>query len=369
MVKEGKFHAWRKEKDVGIYRYTDAGYESKDADGNWVNYAQMPQDVSHLTDAQRERLIAELRGDIKVTTRDADDELGEFMPLPEVPPVEKWPFHQAPITEELMDTGDISDYKMLPMTDAIGRAFFLASRWKAANEARRHLGYNVNDSLQDVANLNGTVLAFREMVAQLKRLSRFRKLKDDDDRPSDAARLEVMRVTGILGTVDGSAIAIWSYAPARKRALIDLCIGDDCMDRGTYAEEKLIRVLSKEAKELGADTLWLRTRRTESGLVFVPKYFPKLGFTAVPKNEQEDEDWGDLFGSGVEVKEEIVEYVDGLKLWVSTRGLEHLLEAANEWCKEMGAVNVNEIAENKEDFADYLGDRISQEERDKLLRW
>lgn len=34
------------------------------------------------------------------------------------------------------------------------RAFFLAQRWKSANEGRRHLGYGVNTTINDVANMS-----------------------------------------------------------------------------------------------------------------------------------------------------------------------------------------------------------------------
>lgn len=369
-VKDGKIAHWKKESEVGIYRYTDGGYESKDKDGNWVNYAQMPQDVSHLTDEQRERLIKELKGEIKCSMEDGD--LENFRPMAQVPPLEKWPSHEVAISEELKATAeDLEHFRELEMSEDLGRAFFLAARWKGSNEARRHLGYNVNDEIEDVANMNGSVLALRCLVEQLKRLARFRKQQQDDDQPepSDANRLRALRITGILGTDKGSAMAMWFHVPARKRICIDLCIGDDCMDQGPKAEEMLLRCLAGKAAELGAESMWCRTRRTESGKIFAPKYFERLGFTAVPYEQQEEEEWETY--STLVIKEEVVENVAGLQLWMSTRNLDHHLEAANTWCFEMGADNLNEVVDNKKDLAEYLEetDSLTEEEKSRLLQY
>lgn len=364
LVKDGKMAHWKKEREVGIYRYTDGGYESKDENGNWVNYAQMPQDVSHLTDAQRERLIKELRGEVKVSMSDGDL---DFVPKAQVPPLEKWPFHEVAITDKLKATDEeLKDWRQLEMSDDLGRAFFLASRWKGSNEARRHLGYNVNDEIEDIANMNGSVLALRCLVEQLKRGARFRKQPHGQPEPSDANRLRNLRINGLLGTTKGSAMAMWMYSAEKRRVLIDICIGDDCMDQGPYAEETLIRHLATKGAQLGAVSIWCRTRRTESGRVFVPKYYPKLGFTAVPYDLQEEEEW-DV--TGLKMKKEIVETVPGLNLWMSTRQLERHMEAANTWCYEMGAADINEVAENKLGLIAYLGEELTEEERDRLLQY
>lgn len=354
---------------IGIYRYTDLGYESKDENGNWVNYAQMPQDVSHLTDAQRERLIKELRGEIKVGGL-SDGDLEGFTPLAKVPPLEKWPSHEVDVTEELKATEKVMEnYRELEMSEDLGRGFFLATRWKGSNEARRHLGYNVNDEIEDVANMNGSVLALRCLVEQIKRVVRFRKKLPNQPEPSDADRLRALRVTGILGTDQGSAIALWFLSPSGKRLCVDLCIGDDCMDRGPHAEEMLLRLLVKKAGELGAEKLWCRTRRTESGKVFVPKYMPRMGFTPVPIEQQEEEEWETVktFVDKVEVQENL----PGLGLWMSTRDLAHHMEAANAWCQEMGAADLNEVVENKEDLVEYLEENASltEEEKERLLQY
>jgi len=364
LVKNGKLNTWKKESEVGIYRYTDRGYESKNENGEWVDFAQMPQDVTHLTDAQRERLIKELSGEMTVSMS-ADDP--DFIPKPHVPPLEKWPFYSADITDDVIIADkELKEYRVLEMTEDLGRAFFLCSRWRNTNESRRSLGYNVNDSLEDVARLNSTVLALKSMDEQLKRAQRYRQREPDceEPEPSDAVRLKAIRSTALLGTQYGSALAMWVYNPLNKRASIDICVGDDSMDQGPYAEEMLLRYLFKVCKEIGAEKVWCRTRRTESGKVLVPKYFPKLGFTAVPVGEQDDEVWET---TTLEREEEIVEHVKGLQLWMSTRGLEKHLKAANEWCIEMGAADINEVAENKVDLADNLA--LSPDERDQLLAY
>lgn len=367
-VKYGKVQEWVPETDVGTYRFSKRGYESRDPDGNWVCHAQMPEDTSHLTDAQRERLILELRGQISFNLKDGIDEDG-FRPLPKVPPLEKWPFYRVDITDDVKAQKEqLDDYQQLQLTQDLPRAYFLANRWKTANESRRHLGYGVNTTINDVANMNGTVLGFKALVEQLKRTSKFRRRKDDDPMPSDADRLQKLQCTSLLGTAKGSSISLWSYNSKRKKLMIDLCLGDDCMDQGLYAEEMLLRYLILHAHELGAETVWCRSRRTESGKVFLPPSMRNLGFTAVPIEEQEEEEWESL---GVaEVKEEATEAVPGLKLWMTTRDLEDFLSAANDWCEEMGATDLNEVADNKYDLADFLEEKgLSAEQRLKLVQF
>jgi len=291
-----------------------------------------------------------------------------FKPLAKVPPLEKWPFHRVAITDELKATKEhLDDYKELEMTEDLSKAFFLGTRWKQSNEARRHLGYNVNDNIEDIANMNGSVLALKCLVDQLKRLAKFRKARPGEKEPSDANRLRELRMTGLLGTKKGSAIAMWLYNPASKRASIDIVIGDDCMDQGPRAEEMLLRFLALKASNLGADTLWCRTRRTESGRIFIPKCLSNLGFTAVPYDEQEEEEWEIL--NNLCDKKEVVENVPSLNLWMSTRGLERHMDAANAWCEEMGALDINEVVDNKEDLMDFIGDALTEEERERLLQY
>lgn len=368
LVKYGKVPEWVPETDVGTYRFSKRGYESRDPDGNWVCHAQMPEDTSHLTDAQRERLILELRGQISFNLSDGIDEDG-FRPLPKVPPLEKWPFYRVDITDDVKAQKEqLDDFQQLQLTEDLPRAYFLANRWKTANEARRHLGYGVNTTINDVANMNGTVLGFKALVEQLKRTSKFRRRKDDDPMPSDADRLQKLQCTSLLGTDKGSAISLWFYNSKRKKLMIDLCLGDDCMDQGLYAEEILLRCLISQGHEMGAETVWCRSRRTESGKVFLPPSMRNLGFTAVPIEEQEEEEWESL--GVVEQKEEATEAVPGLKLWMTTRDLEDFLAAANDWCEEMGATDLNEVADNKYDLADFLEEKgLTSEQRLKLVQY
>ena len=360
---------WVPEEDVGVYRFSLRGYESRGEDGKWVSHAQMPEDTSHLTDAQRERLILELRGQVNFNLSDGTDEDG-FRPLPKVPPLEKWPYYQVDVTEELQASEeDVANYQELDLTEDLPRAFFLANRWKLANEARRHLGYSVNTTLNDVANMNGTVLGFKSMVEQFKRTSKFRRRKPEDPLPSDAERLKNLKCTSFLGTKKGSAMALWCYNSRTQKLLIDLCLGDDCMDQGQTAEEVLLRRLVSIASERGAKKVWCRSRRTESGKVFLPPCMRNLGFTAVPVEEQEEEEWESLTP---EVhKTEVSEAVAGLNLWMTTRDLEPYLAAANNWCNEMGATDLNEVADNKQDLADFLETEhgLSEEERQRLVQY
>lgn len=368
LVKYGKQPTWVPESDVGTYRFTKRGYESRDADGNWVCHAQMPKDTSHLTDAQRERLILELRGQISFNISDGVDEEG-FRPLPQVPPLEKWPFYRVEVTEESKANSEqLKDFQLLQLTEDLPRAYFLANRWKVANEGRRALGYGVNTTINDVANMNGTVLGFKAMVDQLKRISKFRRRKDEDPIPSDAERLQKLQCTSLLGTDKGSAMALWSFNGKKNKLMIDLCLGDDCMDQGPYAEEILLRYLVSEGDKLGAETIWCRSRRTESGKVFLPPPMRNVGFTAVPIEEQEEEEWEAL--EQIKREEEDTEAVPGLKLWLATRDLDDFLSDANGWCEEMGATDLNEVADNKYDLADFLEERgLSSEQRVRLVQF
>lgn len=369
LVKYSKSPEWVPEEDVGVYRFSLRGYESRNDDGNWVSHAQMPEDTSHLTDAQRERLILELRGQVNFNLSDGTDEDG-FRPLPKVPPLERWPYYQMEVSEQLKVSPDeLKDFQELDLTEDLPRAFFLANRWKQANEARRHLGYSVNTTLNDVANMNGTVLGFKAMVEQFKRTSKFRRRKPEDPMPSDAERLKSLKITSLLGTKKGSAMALWCYNSRNQKLLVDLCLGDDCMDQGLYAEEVLLRKLISTAVDLGATKLWCRSRRTESGKVFLPPPMRSLGFTAVPVEEQEEEEWEDL--SAPVTKAEVSEVIPGLHLWMTTRDLESYMGAANTWCDEMGATDLNEVADNKQELADFLQTEhgMSEDERQRLVQY
>lgn len=370
---------WVKETEVGTYRFSARGYESRSPDGSWVSHAQVPEDVTHLSDAQLARLVKELRGDTvmgKKTKGDDDDEEGDssdlpFTPKATIPPLEQWPFMEIDITNDLKITPTQSrDYMELEMTEDIGKAFFLAARWKQLNEARRHLGYNVNDTIDDVAELNGVVIAMRCLIEQLKRVAMFRRATDDDPVPKDAARLKGMQCTGILGTHEGSAMALWLHNPAKKRVQSDICVGDDAMNKGSHAEEMLIRHLAGKAGELGAEKLWVRTRRSESAKVIAPFSMQRLGFREIPEDEQELEEWDPLLpNEGREAEAE--EAITGLAIWLSTRYCEEWLEGANEWCVEMGAVDINEVAECRAELADHLTEKhgLTEEAKDRLLRY
>ena len=207
-VKYGKVQEWVPETDVGTYRFSKRGYESRDPDGNWVCHAQMPEDTSHLTDAQRERLILELRGQISFNLKDGIDEDG-FRPLPKVPPLEKWPFYRVDIADDVKAQKEqLDDYQQLQLTQDLPRAYFLANRWKTANESRRHLGYGVNTTINDVANMNGTVLGFKALVEQLNGPPSF-----------EEGRMTIQCHQMLIGSRNCSAHPYW----AQPKVLLFLC--------------------------------------------------------------------------------------------------------------------------------------------------
>ena len=55
---------------------------------------------------------------------------------------------------------------------------------------------------------------------------------------------------------------------------------------------------------------------------------------------------------------------------MTTRDLEDFLAAANDWCEEMGATDLNEVADNKDDLADFLEEKgLTSEQRLKLVQY
>uniref|UniRef100_A0A7R9ZY62 Uncharacterized protein n=1 Tax=Pyrodinium bahamense TaxID=73915 RepID=A0A7R9ZY62_9DINO len=72
--------------------------------------------------------------------------------------------------------------------------------------------------------------------------------------------------------------------------------------------------------------------------------------------------------SGAEAPPGAGESVKGLRDWLWARGLERHFPAVDEWCLEMGAAEFGEVAESASELAEYLGDALSEEERELLLR-
>eukprot|EP00448_Togula_jolla_P009216 CAMPEP_0170608548 /NCGR_PEP_ID=MMETSP0224-20130122/21641_1 /TAXON_ID=285029 /ORGANISM="Togula jolla, Strain CCCM 725" /LENGTH=180 /DNA_ID=CAMNT_0010933777 /DNA_START=1 /DNA_END=540 /DNA_ORIENTATION=- len=60
--------------------------------------------------------------------------------------------------------------------------------------------------------------------------------------------------------------------------------------------------------------------------------------------------------------EELEECVEGLRDWLWARGLERHFVAVNEWCREMGPADFVEVADNRDDLAEYLGKALTKEE-------
>jgi len=101
----------------------------------------------------------------------------------------------------------------------------------------------------------------------------------------------------------------------------------------------------------------------------VPKPLRNLNFTKVPLDQQDEEDWETY--NYLVVKQEYTESVPGLYLWMSTRDLSDYLQHANTWCYEMGATDINEVADEKKELAKYLKEKCGMlpEELDRLLQY
>jgi len=319
-------------------------------------------------------LLKELKGEATTCSDDPWDqnnEFGDFMPKKETPPLEDWPFMEIEIAyDHLITEEQMKDYKDLKMANDMAKAFFLASRWKESNEERRHLGYNLNDQIEDVANMNSVVLGYRALVEQLKRTQLWLRRDEREEHisePSDAHRLNLLRCSGLLGQTRGSAIALWWPRSDKDRAQVDVCLGDDCMNHGTYAEEMMLRHLCKEVRALGLSKLWVRTRRTESGKIWVPPSLEKLGFKKVPEEEMEKEVWEKF--SIYRENTDVQEAVPGFKTFLTGRQCAKYEEPGNQWCIDMGAADMDEVIENREDLAEYLEQHgLTETEKQALLQ-
>ncbi|CAK0812318.1 unnamed protein product [Prorocentrum cordatum] len=62
------------------------------------------------------------------------------------------------------------------------------------------------------------------------------------------------------------------------------------------------------------------------------------------------------------------EEVPGLADWVIARGIHMHVDKVNEWCREMGPADLQEVVENEEDLAEYLGELLTPEQRDRFGR-
>eukprot|EP00446_Apocalathium_sp_SHHI-4_P009597 CAMPEP_0177166616 /NCGR_PEP_ID=MMETSP0367-20130122/8123_1 /TAXON_ID=447022 ORGANISM="Scrippsiella hangoei-like, Strain SHHI-4" /NCGR_SAMPLE_ID=MMETSP0367 /ASSEMBLY_ACC=CAM_ASM_000362 /LENGTH=199 /DNA_ID=CAMNT_0018612685 /DNA_START=10 /DNA_END=609 /DNA_ORIENTATION=- len=89
-------------------------------------------------------------------------------------------------------------------------------------------------------------------------------------------------------------------------------------------------------------------------------------------NKKEESAWLAAGGDPKIVKgladSELPEAVPNLKNWVWARGLIRHFEAINLWTIDMGAADFAEVADNADELAKFLGDELSAEERERLLR-
>ncbi|CAL1156951.1 unnamed protein product, partial [Cladocopium goreaui] len=109
----------------------------------------------------------------------------------------------------------------------------------------------------------------------------------------------------------------------------------------------------------------------EKGKLLVP--CKSLGFTLAAGESQFTEDMSDAVSeadfSKVKDYKHIPEAVPGLQTWLLLLCLEDRIEAANEWCHEMGAATLEEVIESREDLADFLQEHstLTPGEREALL--
>jgi len=331
----------------------------------------------------------------------------------EVPPLDKWPFYKVALAEfEVLTASDceLKDFKRIQ--GDIKKSFALARRWQDFNNGRS-LGFLEKGA----AKLSAAIVTVPVLMRQLQGLGAFYKWAEqqqagcsafeeflrssgaDEDTANELRAVvcgpngigvrherhagNVVHVDSIIGSTRGAAMAVW-YVDVENRILrVDFCTGHDCMTKGPYAEEVLLRLIAGEAVALGAEKLLCRPKFTEDGQIFVPSFFDRLGLAPVAPEEWEG--YGKVTGEEevsplsrevslvmegdalMAAADAIPEYVPGLRTWLRIQGLEEHLEAVNAWCEEMGAVTLPEVVESRHDLVESLGDALSGREKEIML--
>eukprot|EP00435_Cladocopium_sp_Y103_P040263 s2690_g10.t3 len=318
------------------------------------------------------------------------------------PTFAKWPIYETKISEIgiLEDSEELKSYKIVDFEKGLlTRAFVLASRWQKAN-----LGRSAGFERQGIGILSGFKFTNPILMRQLQGLNVLQgylaeKYPGEEIRLEDEELTEFLRhveasdfiaeefravapaartthVTGLVSSA-GSALAVWCWEDGdtaedgEGKAEVQLCLGHDCLDEGPLVEERLLRLVAGRAAALGATSLRCRARFTEKGKLLVP--CKSLGFTLAPGESQFTEDMSDAVSeadfSKVKDYKEIPEAVPGLQTWLLLLCLEDRIEAANEWCHEMGAATLEEVIESREDLADFLQEHstLTPGEREALL--
>lgn len=313
------------------------------------------------------------------------------------PTFAKWPIYETKISEIgiLEDAEELKSYTIVDFEKGLlTRAFVLASRWQKAN-----LGRSAGFERQGIGILSGFKFTNPILMRQLQGLNVLQgylaekfpgeiQLQQEDlevflrhVEASDfiaeefravAPAERLTHVTGLVSSA-GSALAVWCWdaADGDGKAEVQLCLGHDCLDEGPLVEERLLRLVAGRAAALGASSLRCRARFTEKGKLLVP--CKSLGFTLAAGESQFTEDMSDAVSeadfSKVKDYKHIPEAVPGLQTWLLLLCLEDRIEAANEWCHEMGAATLEEVIESREDLADFLQEHstLTPGEREALL--
>ncbi|CAK0911901.1 unnamed protein product, partial [Prorocentrum cordatum] len=225
--------------------------------------------------------------------------------------VHQWPFYEIPIEDVPIldgpfDKDTLKLYKVMDMSDSVLKAFMLSNRWNM-NNARRSAGFDrkgiaalssarvVVPALNRIFNGLGAWRTWRseapdradtresfdefaaEKGADEDTAAELRAILFGDDQATAA-----LRITALVGTQRGAALALWALEPDSSSVRLDFCVGEDCLAEGPEVEMLLMRLVASEAREQGAKRLRCRARQTEEGKLFPPKSFKTLGLTATP---------------------------------------------------------------------------------------
>ncbi|CAJ1413276.1 unnamed protein product [Effrenium voratum] len=295
------------------------------------------------------------------------------------PPFSEWPFYEAKEVPPLEESAEeLSIYRVVDFSKDVTRAFALASRWQKNN-----LGRSAGFSRMGSGKLSSFKFANPIMMRQLQGLNVLlpwmeeRGLEEltpaeleeflDSVEAGDFIRREFSavapvqrrtKVSGLVGSV-GSALAVWTQASGGA-VEVHFCLGHDCLIEGPAAEERLLRLLATGEGGAGAGALRCRARFTEKGNLVAP--CQNLGFQLAAGEKAYEEDHSDEIAMNdpnftkLKNYKDIPEAVPGLRTWLLLLCLEDRIEEANAWCHEMGAAELQEVIESREELADFLMD-------------
>jgi len=330
----------------------------------------------------------------------------------EVPLFMEWPFYEAAI-EDLSPMGKddpaLVPYKILELRYEMKKAFALLNSWANTNRGRT-LGFT-QTGLNKLSSVKVAVPILMRLVQGTQFFANwvqegsgtdfeeFLEGSGADDitkrelrtflKGSDSevdSELKHLKMDCIASSTNGSALALWAMESGGV-ARVEFCIGHDCMETGPEAEQALMQLIAGKAAEMGATKLISRVRFVEAGKFFRPEFMENLGLNTTDKEAwassfKEDRGEDEIVRGKVMDKESALteeaaqiliaaantpEAVDGLRMWLMVLGLEQHLEAANEWCEEMGASHMEEVVDAREDLVEWLGDKLCEEEKKALL--